>query len=391
VTPRPGSGDALSVRILESLAEVPAAAWNALVGDGSPFLEWEWLTSLEDGGTVRPDTGWLPQHLTLWRGKRLVGACPLYVKGHSMGEFVFDQGWAAAAERAGMAYYPKLLVAVPFTPVAGARLLAAPGDEAVVMPVLAEALERVCMEQGLSSVHVTFCLPREADGLAGRGWLKRTGWQYHWCNDGYATFDDYLAALRSKRRNQTRRERRELAAQGVTLETWAGEAITADLVPTMYALYRATIDDNPWGRPYLTERFFTLIVERFRARLCFILARQAGEVVAGTFNVQKGDALYGRYWGAFRTLRHLHFNVCYYAAVEHCIAHGLARFEPGAGGEFKHMRGFDARETLSMHFVRDRRLRAAIADFLGREGAAVENEIASFDARTALKRNRPRV
>ena len=387
---RPAGGDALSVRILERVAEVPAAAWNALVGDGSPFLEWEWLATLEDAGSVRPETGWLPQHLTLWRGERLVGACPLYVKGHSMGEFVFDQGWAAAAERAGMAYYPKLLVAVPFTPVAGARLLTAPGEAAVVTPALAEALERVCVEQRLSSVHVNFCLAEEAEGLAARGWLRRTGWQYHWMNDGYATFDDYLAALRSKRRNQTRRERRELAAQGVTLETFTGEAITPDLVPTMHALYRATIDDNPWGRPYLTERFFSLIVERFRARLCFILARQGGEVVAGTFNVEKGDALYGRYWGAFRMLRHLHFNVCYYAAVEHCVAHGLARFEPGAGGEFKHMRGFDARETWSMHFVRDPRLRTAIADFLAREGAAVQEEIAWFDGRTALKRNRPR-
>lgn len=385
---RPRDGTALRVRVLESVAEVPAAAWNALVGDGSPFLEWEWLATLEDAGAVCPETGWLPQHLTLWRDERLVGACPLYVKGHSMGEFVFDQGWAAAAERAGMPYYPKLLVAVPFTPVAGARLLAAPGEAAAIGPLLAAALERVCVEQGLSSAHVNFCLPHEADVLEARGWLRRTGWQYHWYNDGYRTFDDYLAALRSKRRNQTRRERRELAAHDVTLETVAGGAIGPELVPTMYALYRATIDDNPWGRPYLTERFFHAIVERFRTRLCFVLARQRGEVVAGTFNVQKGDALYGRYWGAFRTLRHLHFNVCYYAAVEHCIAHGLARFEPGAGGEFKHMRGFDARETLSMHFVREPRLRAAIADFLGREGAAVRDEIAWFDRRTALKRDR---
>jgi len=390
VAARPDTGRSLSIRILDAVAAVPPRDWNALVGDGSPFLEWEWLASLEDAGAVRPETGWLPQHLTLWRGARLVGACPLYVKGHSMGEFVFDQGWAAAAERAGLAYYPKLLVAVPFTPVAGARLLAAPGEEAAVVPVLAAALESVCAEQGLSSVHVNFCLPAEAERLAARGWLPRGGWQYHWRNDGYRTFDDYLAALRSKRRNQTRRERRELLAQGVTLETVAGDAITPELIPTMYGLYRATIDDNPWGRPYLTERFFTLIVERFRARLCFILARQAGEVVAGTFNVQKGDALYGRYWGALRTLRHLHFNVCYYAAVEHCIAHGLARFEPGAGGEFKHMRGFDARETWSMHFVRDPRLRAAIADFLARERAAVRDEIAWFDERTAHKRNRPR-
>jgi hypothetical protein len=383
-------GSAVSIRVLDAVTRVDAASWNALVGDGSPFLEWEWLASLEEAGTVCPETGWLPQHLTVWRGEALIGACPLYVKGHSMGEFVFDQGWAAAAERAGLAYYPKLLVGVPFTPVTGARFLAAPDDAPLVTHLLAEALERVCSDQHLSSVHVNFCLPDEAAALADRGWLRRAGWQYHWHNQGYVTFDDYLEALRSKRRNQTRRERRELDAQGVTIEAYVGEAITADLVPVMYALYHATIDDNPWGRPYLNARFFELVVERFRSRLCFILARQRGEVVAGTFNVQKDDALYGRYWGALRSLRYLHFNVCYYAAIEHCIAHRLVRFEPGAGGEFKHMRGFDARETVSVHFVRDRRLRAAIADFLTRETPAVRDEVAWFDERTAHKRNRPR-
>jgi hypothetical protein len=387
---RAAGGGEVSLRVLDSLAQVPAADWNALVGDGSPFLEWEWLASLEEAGAVRPETGWLPQHLTLWRGERLVGACPLYVKGHSLGEFVFDQGWAAAAERAGMAYYPKLLVGVPFTPVTGARFLAAAGEAPLVTTLLAEALEHVCAEQRISSVHVNFCLPAEATALAARGWLRRAGWQYHWHNAGYATFEDYLEALRSKRRNQTRRERRELAGQGVTIETHAGDAIGSDLVAVMYALYRATLDDNPWGRPYLNAGFFELIVERFRSRLCFVLARQGGEIVGGTFNVQKGDALYGRYWGALRTLRYLHFNVCYYAAIEHCIAHRLARFEPGAGGEFKHLRGFDARETASMHFVRDGRLRAAIADFLARETPAVHDEIAWFDARTAHKRDRPR-
>jgi hypothetical protein len=386
---RAGHDAAVSVRVLDAVARVAPQAWDALVGAASPFLEWAWLASLEDAGTVRPEAGWLPQHLTVWRGAQLVGACPLYVKGHSMGEFVFDQSWAAAAERMGVSYYPKLLVAVPFTPVTGPRFLAAAEDAPVVRRVLAEALEGVCGEQRLSSVHVNFCEPDEAAVLEERRWLRRTGWQYHWHNEGYATFDDYLAALRSKRRNQTRRERRELAAQGVTIETYAGDAITENLVAVMHGLYRATIDDNPWGHPYLTERFFEVIVERFRARLCFILARRNGEIVAGTFNVQKGPALYGRYWGAFHALRHLHFNVCYYAAIEHCIANRLQRFEPGAGGEFKHLRGFDARETVSMHFIRDERLRGAIADFLVRERAAVQDEIARLGEQTALRRDRP--
>jgi len=216
---RHGTGAVLQARVLDGVRAVPADAWNALVGAGSPFLEWEWLVTLEDAGTVRPETGWLPQHLTLWQDETLIGACPLYVKGHSMGEFVFDQGWAHAAERAGMAYYPKLLVGVPFTPVAGARLLAAPGIEDTMRPLLAEAIEQLCREQQLSSVHVNFCLPEEAAALEERGWLTRTGWQYHWINQGYRSFDDYLAALRSKRRNQTRRDphRRQHQHPGVDL------------------------------------------------------------------------------------------------------------------------------------------------------------------------------
>jgi len=375
--------------VLDGVREVSAPAWDALVGvDGSPFLEWEWLACLEDAGTVRPETGWLPQHLTLWDGERLVGACPLYVKGHSMGEFVFDQGWASGAERAGIAYYPKLLVAVPFTPVAGPRFLAHPSERAAVTSVLGAALERSAAEQGLSSVHVNFCRVDEASTLEARGWLGRLGWQYHWRNEGYGTFDDYLLALRSKRRNQTRRERRALAEQGVTIRRWVGRDIPEAVVARLHALYRTTIDHNPWGRPYLTPELFSLLGARFRDRLCVIGAEQGGELIAGTINVQKGDALYGRYWGAFRPLRHLHFNVCYYAAIEHCIDAGLSRFEPGAGGEFKHLRGFDAVETRSVHFIVDPRLRDAIARYLEREREAVGDEIAWFDERTALRRDR---
>ena len=379
-----------TVRVLERIGEVAPDAWNALVADGSPFVEWEWLASLEDAETVRPETGWMPQHLTLWENERLVAACPMYVKGHSMGEFVFDHGWASAAERAGLAYYPKLLVAVPFTPVTGARFLARPADASRVVEPLAAVLESVCGQQDLSSVHVNFCLPHEADALERRGWLRRNAWQYHWRNDGYADFDDYLASLRSKRRNQARRERRALAEQGITITRYLGDEIPDALVPTMYRLYRATLDDNPWGRPYLNARFFELVAERFRSRLCFIVARQGDEIVAGTVNVQKGDALYGRYWGAFRYVRHLHFNVCYYAAIEHCIAHRLARFEPGAGGEFKHLRGFDATQTCSLHHLRHPGFRAAVADFLEREREAVDDQVAWLDERSALRRDRPR-
>jgi predicted N-acyltransferase len=377
-----------TVRVLASIQDAPRAAWDALVGDGSPFLEWDWLAALEEAGTVTPDTGWLPQHLTLWEDDALIGACPLYVKGHSMGEFVFDQSWASAARRAGIDYYPKLLVGVPFTPVTGGRFLAAPGAHAAVAAALGAVLEDLCAQQGFSSAHVNFCQPDDAAALEARGWLRRTGYQYHWVNDGFRTFEDYLASLRSKRRNQARRERRELDAQGVVIEALVGECIPDDLFGVMFRCYETTIAQLAWGQLYLNQRFFRLVAERFRSRLCFIVARHDGRVVAGTFNVQKAGVLYGRYWGALEYVRHLHFNVCYYAAIEHCIANGLGRFEPGAGGEFKHLRGFDARPTTSMHHLRDPRFRKAVADYLVRERAAVQTEIDWLDERTALRRDR---
>jgi predicted N-acyltransferase len=234
---------------------------------------------------------------------------------------------------------------------------------------------------------VNFCRPADVESLVARGWLHRTGYQYQWRNDGFRTFDDYLASLRAKRRNQVRRERRALAEQGVEIRTHLGADVPRDLAPLAYRLYRATVDTNPWGQRYLTRRVFELAFERWRERLCLVLAWRDGEVVAGTLNVQKGDALYGRYWGALKPLRHLHFNVCYYAAIEHCVTAGLARFEPGAGGEFKHLRGFDATPTHSVHWIRDRRFRAAVADYLVRERAAVSDQIEWYGEKTARKRD----
>jgi predicted N-acyltransferase len=378
-----------TLRVVHALRDLPRAAWDALVGDGSPFLEWDWLTALEDSGAAAAETGWLPRHLTLWDGERLVGACPLYVKGHSLGEFVFDQSWASAAARAGIDYYPKLLVGVPFTPVTGTRFLTAEGvARADVVETLAAALEAMCRENELSSVHVNFCLPEEVEALAARGWLHRAGWQYHWRNSGFGSFEEYLESLRSKRRNQVRRERRALADEGVEITAYTGDEIPDALFPRMFALYRTTIEKLPWGQQYLEEAFFRLAAERLRPRLCFIVARHQGEVVAGTFNVRKGDVLYGRYWGAEREIRHLHFNVGYYAAIEYCIAHGLGRFEPGAGGEFKLLRGFDATPTASVHWVRDAGLSDAVRRFLVQERRAVAREIGWLGERTALRRDR---
>jgi hypothetical protein len=376
-----------TLRVLGAVRDVPPAVWNALAAEAAPFLAWEWLATLEDAGCVAPETGWMPQHLTLWEGDRLVGACPLYVKGHSLGEFVFDQGWAAAAARAGIAYYPKLLVAVPFTPVAGPRFLAAPEARAAVADRLARVIEERCAARGLSSAHVNFCQPEDARALHARGWLRRDGYQYQWENPGFAKFDDYLRSLRSKRRNQVLRELRELEAQGVSISAHVGDDIPEAVWPALFACYRATIAQLPWGQQYLNARFFELIGDRFRRHLCLIVARERESIIAATFNVEQGGVLYGRYWGALKPLRHLHFNVCYYAAIRHAIEHRLRRFEPGAGGEFKQLRGFDPRPTVSMHLVRDPRLRAGVAEYLVEERRRVAREMRWLGEQTALRRD----
>jgi predicted N-acyltransferase len=382
---RPTSG--MNLEVLPGLAALDPTAWDTLVGDASPFLEWGWLASLEDAGCVSAATGWLPQHLVLRDGDRLVGACPLYVKGHSQGEFVFDHGWAQAAERGGIPYYPKLLVAAPFTPATGARFLAHPNaDRPRVVRILGAALQEICRRRNFSSVHVNFCLPYETTVLGELGFVARTGYQFQWINPGWRTFDDYVGAMRSKRRTQVKRERRELTAQGIAIAVHAGDAIADALFPTMFRLYKNTVDKLYWGRQYLNAELFDLLRRRWRHRLCFVVARRDDTVVAGTVNVRKGAVLYGRYWGAFEELRYLHFNVCYYAAIEYCLGAGITRFEPGAGGEFKHLRGFDARETVSMHFLSDPRLARAVADYLVEERAAVDREIGWMEEQSAFKR-----
>lgn len=374
------------LELLGGVREVPREAWNALVGEGSPFLEWEWLASLEESGALGRRSGWTPCPLVAREGGRLVAACPLYLKAHSEGEFVFDHGWAEAAERAGIAYYPKLLVGVPFTPVTGGRLLTAPEVErAAWLPRLAAGLRELCRAHALSGVHVNFCLDDEGAALAEAGFLPRLGLQYHWSNSGYGELQDFLARLRSKRRNQIARERRTLAARGVAIETHAGDDIPEDAFGALFDLYSSTVDKHPWGRRYLNRRFFELLRQRFRSRLHLVLAREAGRIVAGAINVRKAGVLYGRYWGALREIRNLHFEICYYRAIEHCIDEGLQRFEPGAGGDFKQMRGFDAIPTRSLHFLAEPRLHHAVARFLDAERAEAARAIDWLREHSALK------
>lgn len=376
----------LSIQLEDGISSLPPAEWDALVGAESPFLEWAFLASLEEAGAVGDGSGWDARPLVAREDGRIVAACPLYLKSNSEGEFVFDWSWADAAYRAGIEYYPKLLVGVPFSPVPGARFLVARDeDRAAWIPQLGAALREICTSNDLSSVHVNFCHAEEAQALEGAGFHTRVGLQYHWHNQGYETFEDYLGAFRSKRRNQVRRERREMEKQGVTIRSYRGDEIGPELVDPIFGFYLETIRTRAWGRQYLNRDVFELLLDRWKDRLCLIVAEQDGEQIAGTFNVEKGEALYGRYWGATRMVRHLHFNVCYYAAVEHCIDHGLARFEPGAGGEYKQVRGFDASPTYSAHFMADPRLDGAVARFLESERAQAEHTIDWYRDNSALK------
>jgi len=374
------------IEVFEGVAALPREMWNELVGDASPFLEWEWLASLEESGAVGEATGWVPRPLVVRDGERLVAACPLYLKMHSEGEFVFDHGWADAAHRAGIRYYPKLLAGVPFTPVAGRRFLVAEGeDRALWTRRLAVALRELCDTNQLSGVHVNFCREEDLAEVEPAGFLTRVGIQYHWHNHGYRDFEDYLERFRSKRRNQIRRERRSLHEQGVEIEVFTGDAVTPSLKDAAYRFYRATVDERPWGRAYLPPELFDLLWERFRHRLCLVFARRDKRWIGGTVNVQKGDALYGRYWGATEYVPHLHFNVCYYAAIEHCLDRGLARFEPGAGGDYKQMRGFDAQPTWSLHYLAEPRLAQAVERFLEAERDDARQTIDWLRDHSALK------
>ncbi len=365
------------ITLVRRLADVEREDWDALVGtDHSPFLEWDWLSALEESGCVTRETGWAPHHLVVRRRGSIVAAAPAYIKGHSQGEFVFDHGWADAAERAGIRYYPKLLVGIPFTPANGRRILTHPSvDRAELIQVVGQALKEICEANEISSVHVNFCEADEVEVLAQHGYLHRQGVQYHWLNRGYSRFEDYLASLKSKRRNQIRRERRDLASSGVEIEIVEGADIHPELFGPMYEIYLSTIDKLYWGRQYLNRDLFERLRGDWQRNLCFVVARLDGEIVAGAINVRKAGVLYGRYWGCFRDIRNLHFEVCYYRGIEHAIAHGCSRFEPGAGGDFKYLRGFEGVATHSMHYVAHPGFADAVEDFLRRERAHVDDAI----------------
>jgi predicted N-acyltransferase len=393
----------ISIRMVPSLAEVPAAAWNACAGGmgaepakakhevkltsednlspdlrtrgqvGNPFISHEFLSSLEASGSVGGRTGWQPRHL-LAKGAdgALLGAAPCYVKTHSRGEYVFDHGWAEAFEHAGGDYYPKLQVAVPFTPVTGPRLLARPGPTAdAVRGGLADALVELTAANELSSAHVTFLTEPEWRALGSRDFLQRTDQQFHWENDGYSSFDDFLAALASRKRKTIRRERKDALSAGIEVCWLTGTDLTEAIWDAFFAFYMET-GSRKWGRPYLTRAFFSIVGETMRDRILLVMARRAGRWIAGAINFIGSDTLYGRNWGAVEHHPFLHFEICYYQAIDYAIAHGLRRVEAGAQGEHKLARGYLPHTTYSAHYIANPGLRRAVADYLARERAYVK-------------------
>ena len=356
----------LTLTLHQSIGEIAAPAWDACAGADNPFVSHAFLSAVEDSGSANARTGWLPQHAVLRDASGQVAAvAPMYAKSHSYGEYVFDHGWAQAFERAGGQYYPKLLVGVPFSPVPGPRLLLRP-DCGLPVAALAGALRQACDELEMSGVHVNFCTREEWEALGAAGWLQRLGMQFHWYNNNYSSFDDFLAALSSRKRKTLRRERRDANAAGLEFITLRGGDIGKREWDAFYAFYQSTVD-RKWGSAYLTRRFFSLLGERLGDAVVLMLAVHNGTPVAGALNLMGTHALYGRNWGCVGDWPFLHFELCYYRAIDFAIEHRLERVEAGAQGEHKIQRGYVPSETYSAHWIQHRGLRNAVADFLAEE------------------------
>lgn len=365
-----------AVNLVPSIATLDAAQWDACANPDpatfNPFVSHAFLKALEDSHTVGRQTGWLPRHLVINADAGgISAAAPAYVKSHSQGEYVFDHGWADAYERAGGRYYPKLQIAVPFTPVPGPRLLVKPGDTALSDEhVLAAAAIEVARQGELSSVHLTFLNAETATRLKEFGFLTRVGQQFHWQNDGYTCFDDFLGSLASRKRKAVKKERQAALAPGIEIERISGSDITEDHWDAMFTFYMDT-GNRKWGRPYLNRTFFSLLGETMADHCLLVFAKRDGRYIAGALNLIGGDCLYGRYWGATEHHPALHFEVCYYQAIDYAIANRLPRVEAGAQGEHKLARGYLPVETYSAHWIADRSFRGAVERFLKQEREAV--------------------
>ncbi|MEM9030657.1 MAG: GNAT family N-acetyltransferase [Pseudomonadota bacterium] len=366
-----GTSSDVMIKVVPSISDVPAVDWDACANTDAapwnPFVSHAFLKALEDAGTVTRRTGWVSQHLVLEQDQEILGVMPAYLKTHSKGEYIFDYGWAHAYENAGGAYYPKLQAAVPFTPVPGPRLLVRPHPAADAnRQLLAAGAVELAKRHRLSSIHITFLSESEWSALGDIGFLQRVDQQFHWQNAGYQSFDDFLGALASRKRKAVRKERERALSAGIEIEWVHGKDITEDHWDTFYAFYMDT-GSRKWGTPYLNRQFFSLLGAVLPDVCLLILAKRDGHPIAGALNMIGGDCLYGRYWGCIEHHDCLHFEVCYYQAIDYAIAHGLQRVEAGAQGEHKLARGYVPTPTYSAHWIADRGFRRAVADYLERE------------------------
>ncbi len=380
-----GDAEQILVRIEPDIARLDAAQWDACANPISsditldrpynPFISHAFLSALEESGSATPETGWAPQHLILDDGSGGILACmPCYLKSHSQGEFVFDYGWADAFERAGGRYYPKLQASVPFTPVTGRRLLVPPSVDAEMREgYLLNASATLLERYQASSLHLTFLTRQEWERAGKTGLLRRTDQQFHWFNQGYGSFEDFTASLTSRKRKLIKRERRAACSEDITIRLLTGNDLTEGHWDAFFAFYTDT-GARKWGQPYLTREFFSLVGQSMAENILLILCERAGQPIAGALNFIGGDALYGRYWGCLEDHPFLHFEACYYQAIEYAISHGLDRVEAGAQGQHKLARGYLPQTTYSAHLIADPSLRSAVESFLIRERTHVEME-----------------
>ena len=378
----------MQVKLIQHLNEISASAWNLLEGGiDNPFLRHEFLAGLEQHGCVGEQWGWLPHHLALYDDERLIGAVPMYLKYNSYGELVFDWAWAEAYQRAGLKYYPKLVVGVPYSPVTGPRLLIADDtDREQVADTLITQVLKLAREMNVSSLHWLFPSSEDMRRLEQQGLMRRTGTQFHWHNQGYRTFDDLLATFSAQKRKKLKRERRRVTEQGIQIELLDGHSATSEHWRVFHEFYRSTFDKRG-GYPTLSEAFFRHLGQSMPESLVLMLATYEGRYVAGALSLRSSDTLYGRHWGCEEDFHSLHFELCYYQGLDYCIANGLQRFEPGAQGEHKVGRGFEPVPTWSAHWLANPAFSRAVADYLVHEQRAMEDYMQELSEHLPYKKS----
>ena len=381
----PDGREAVTINLIRDITEVAPAQWDACAGSDDPFLSHAFLSALEESGSCSDETGWMPHHLSIADDNGdLLAVAPIYAKTHSYGEYVFDWGWADAFERAGGRYYPKLQAAVPFTPVTGRRLLVRESAPPELADALITGMMQLAQQAGLSSVHVTFPNEEQWRRFEAHGWLLRIGQQFHWENKDYATFDDFLADLSSRKRKAIKKERRVVGEHGITIRSLTGDDLEERHWDAFYRFYQDT-SNRKWGNAYLNREFFARLHATMAEHVVLVMAEDEGHLVGGALNLKGTDALYGRYWGCVEDYKFLHFEACYYRAIDFAIEHGLRWVEAGAQGPHKIQRGYLPRETYSAHWIANDSFRDAIENHLRSENRGVEEEIRWLGERSPFR------